>query len=274
MKIIGQIFQEENYDVFRRLSDNRDVTQGRINKLVASISEKYILNPIVVNERMEIIDGQGRFDALKSLGLPIDYTISYGASSEDCRRMNKYNTKWSTMDFAISFAKSGNPNYIWFVKTCNDAGLSISSVLRLSNKGSATMLNEMFTRGNLKYTVADYETVIKVKGIADEIADALQCNARKNESFYTAVKIVCETKGYDHARMIKNCKSCRSSYAQMASLKDQLKEFERIYNYKVHTGNRLYFSDYLRNKGSNVRDYSNQKTPTSREEDASTLKTV
>jgi GrpB-like predicted nucleotidyltransferase (UPF0157 family) len=38
--------------------------------------------------------------------------------------------------------------------------------------------------------------------------------------------------------------------------------------------NTVYFSDYLRNKGSNVRDYSNQKTPTTREEDASTLKTI
>lgn len=274
MKIIGQIFQEENYDVFRRLPDNRDVTQSRINKLIASISEKYILNPIVVNEKMEIIDGQGRFDALRSLGLPIDYTISFGANSEDCRRMNKYNTKWSTMDFATSFAKSGNSNYALFVKACREMGLSISCTLRLANKAGSYYLGEVFMKGDLKFDDADYAAVKRTKDISDDITEALQSNVRKNEAFYTAVKIACETEGYNHERMIKNCKLCRSTYAQMSTVKDQLSEFERIYNYKTRADNRLYFSDYMRNKGSNVRDYANMKTPSTREDDASTLQTL
>ena len=65
MKIIGQVFEETNYDAFAKLPDNRDLSPGRLNKLIASISERYILNPIIVNEKMEIIDGQGRLNALR-----------------------------------------------------------------------------------------------------------------------------------------------------------------------------------------------------------------
>ena len=91
-KVIGQIFEEENYDIFVKLDDNRDVLSGRLNKLIASISERYVLNPIIVNEKFEIIDGQGRYEALKKLNRPIHYIIAPGAASDDCRRMNKYNT--------------------------------------------------------------------------------------------------------------------------------------------------------------------------------------
>lgn len=273
MEIIGQIFREENYEVFRRLSDNRDVTQSRIDKLVASISEKYITNPIVVNEKMEIIDGQGRFDALRKIGKPIDYVIANGANITDCRRMNKYNTKWSGMDFATSYAKGGNENYKLFICVCKETKLPISTVLRLANKDSYHFRTN-FNEGALKFKEEDAEKVRKAFSASNDIAEALQVNNRKNDAFYIAVKITIETDKYNHARMLKNCKLCRSSYSQMATLTDQLVEFERIYNYKVHTQNRLYFSDYMRNRGANVRNYVDMVVQNRREDDASTLKTI
>lgn len=59
----------------------------------------------------------------------------------------------------------------------------------------------------------------------------------------------------------------------MAALEDQLKEFSRIYNYKTKASNRIYFEDYMRNKGYNIRSYNTE--PFNKElegEDVSTLK--
>ena len=53
--------------------------------------------------------------------------------------------------------------------------------------------------------------------------------------------------------------------------RDQLVEFERIYNYRSKKGGRLYFSDYMRNRGENVRDYSKTYSPYN-DTDVSTLK--
>lgn len=278
MKVVAQVFEETNYDAFKRLSDNRDVTQGRIAKLIASISEKYILNPIIVNEKMEIIDGQGRYDALKTLNKPIHFIISPGATSEDCRRMNKYNAKWTCLDFAKSHAKSGNQNYVRLLLACKNSSLPIGQILRITNKGTAQLKDSPamsnFESGKLIFTEKDVETVSTVKKATDEISEALQFNGRTNDAYIIAIKVMIETEGYDHKRMINHCILCRRTYAQMASLKDQLSEFDRIYNYKTSTKKRLYFSDYMRNRGSNVREYNSPHFSAYNQPDASSLKGI
>lgn len=273
MRIIGQIFEEKDYNVFKRLPDNRDVLSARLNKLIASISEKYIVNPIIVNEKMEIIDGQGRYEALKALNKPIQYIISPGATSDDCRRMNKYNTRWAILDFAKSYAKAGIKAYQLLLLTCQETGYPISRVLRLSNHGSKTReKNDMslFERGKLYFSEEDVKKVKDLKVAIQDCAEALQFTGRLNEAFVVAIKVVVETPKYNHKRMIENCKKCRASFAQMSSLGDQLVEFERIYN-KGCSVNKLYFSDYMRTRGKNVRSYENDSSPYT-DIDVSTLK--
>lgn len=64
-RIFAQVYEEKDYSKFKRLENNRDVTESRKEKLKASIASGEILNPIIVNEKMEIIDGQGRYEAKK-----------------------------------------------------------------------------------------------------------------------------------------------------------------------------------------------------------------
>lgn len=277
MRIIANVYEETDYDVFKRLLENRDVTPSRFRQLVESISEKYILNPIIVNEKYEVIEGQGRFEARKALGLPIHYIMVRGATIEDCRRLNKFNTRWMSSDFAESHAKSGNESYIRLLAVCKDLKLPIARALRLSNHGSVTNKDNparmsVMERGDLVFTESDAFTVEYINTCALEILDALQFTGRRNDAFFAAVKVMVETKGYDHNRMLQKCKTERNSYAQMARLIDQLKEFERIYNKGLPAKSKLYFSDYMRNKGSNVRDYNSDFRRNKSQPDISTLK--
>lgn len=69
MKQTNEIKRTNNYDMFKRLEGNRFVDPKKVNKLKKSINEVgYISNPIIVNEKMEVIDGQHRLEALKELG--------------------------------------------------------------------------------------------------------------------------------------------------------------------------------------------------------------
>lgn len=273
MKVIGQIYETTDYSQFKKLPDNRDVLTGRVNKLIASISEKYILNPIAVNEHMEIVDGQGRFEARKALQLPIHYYIAAGATSDDCRRMNKYNSKWSTLDFAKSYASAGKQDYARMLKAVKDTGLSISIVLRLANHAANQKGNSLtpYERGELVFTTEDAETVARVSKMTEEIAEALAFEGRLNDAFRYAVKVIIETEKYDHERMLRNCKTCRATFSQMSRLGDQLVEFERIYNKNARANSKIYFSDYMRNRGANVRSYATQPSEYN-QEDVSTLK--
>jgi hypothetical protein len=275
MRIIGQIYEESNYDVFHRLPDNRDLLSSRFNKLIASISAKYILNPIVVNENMEIIDGQGRYEALKALGKPIIYIIANGATSDDCRLMNKYNTKWVKSDFAKSHAKAGKKAYVLLLKCCEETKMPIETVLRLSSHAAHAQAHAMsvLERGDLEFTEEDYEIVKDLAVKITEVLEALQYRGRANIAFATALKVAVETKGYEHERMLKNCAVLRNTYSQMSRMGEQLKEFERIYNYRASKSKRLYFSDYMRDRGYAVRDYTNTAMKKGVDtEDVSTLK--
>lgn len=260
-KEIRLIYEEDDYSVFKALENNRDVLQPRVNKLIASMSNRYVLNPIMVNEKMEVIDGQGRFEARKALGLPIHYYVEPGATIEDCRRMNRYNTKWSLVDFVTSHAKSGNKNYVLALKTCERLNINLTKLFSITGKESRPRKDEegIIQRGDLSFTENDALFAEKVETTAKEIVEALAYEKRLNPQFYRSISIILKFEGYQHERMLKNCALNRSTFVPMARIEDQLKEFERIYNYRSKNAkNKLYFSDYMRNRGSNVRDYSDK----------------
>ena len=61
-----KIYETTSYSQFKTMEGNRAVKDGRVNKIVESINKiGYVLSPILVNEKMEVIDGQGRLSALE-----------------------------------------------------------------------------------------------------------------------------------------------------------------------------------------------------------------
>ena len=109
---IGKIYVTDKYDMFRKLIGNRDVSERHKNEIVQSIKTYgYISNPIAVNDRMEVIDGQHRLAALKELGLPVEYYIVKGATASVCAGLNGVQKNWNTKQRIKSFADQGNGNY-------------------------------------------------------------------------------------------------------------------------------------------------------------------
>ena len=71
-----------------------------------------LCSPIKVNEKMEVVDGQGRLAALKELGAPVYSYIIPGASARECAGENCASTNWTTSDYIKSHAALGNENYV------------------------------------------------------------------------------------------------------------------------------------------------------------------
>lgn len=253
-RCVGYIYEENDYTVFKKLKDNRKVTKGRVDKLVQSFSEKEIMNPIVVNDKMEIIDGQGRFEAKKRLGTPIRYVIEPNADIEDCRRMNRFNSKWCFDDYVESYAEEGNENYVRLMNLKDEMGVSYSKVLIMSHKRGETT-RDAVKAGTLKFSEQNVEKARRVFKAVNDIKDALLITKMPNDTFFNAVKIITDFDGYIHKVMVSNCGAERYRYRQMAKLEDQLKEFSRIYNRGAKKRDRLQFETWLDNKGYNVQDY-------------------
>lgn len=249
-----RVYETSNYSIFKELEHNRDASQARVDKLVASFTEGEIINPIIINEHLQIIDGQGRYEALKILGRPIKFIVSVGANIDDCRRLNLYNTKWTATDFVKSYANAGNANYINILSCQKACKQPFRRILRLVNKANGNV-DKTIREGNLIFTKSDIQSVDEILKKIAEIKEALAFGFRLNDAFYIASRIMFETKSYNHARMLKMCKQCRGSFCQMSNLENMLKEFSRVYNFKNDKQKKLYFEDYMRDKGANVRTY-------------------
>lgn len=106
------VYVTKDYSIFKRLVGNRDIPESRISKIVESIQTiGWVHNPIIVNERMEVIDGQGRLTALQRLKMPVEYIIAEGAGNKECIYMNMNMVNWKLPDFIKSYAEQGNENY-------------------------------------------------------------------------------------------------------------------------------------------------------------------
>ena len=270
MKVVGYIYEESDYSVFKKLEDNRILSSTRVKNLIESISKRNLMNPILVNSNMEILDGQGRFEAKKRLKLPIWYVIQEDGDIDDCILLNQFNKPWSVEDFVNTFANQGNENYIRLREVWSSTKAPISLICRLCNRSKQDR-TDVIKAGILKFTDNDAETVKRCLAKANDISRALCFDRRHNNNFFVAVKVVIETEGYNHEEMLTKCEQGRTTFVQTGDLESQLKEFTRIYNRNRKANTRLYFEDYMRNRGHNVRTYETQKFDSTDRIDVSTL---
>ena len=204
----GKTYRTTDYDLFKRLEGNREVLKSRINKIKKSICKYgYVYNPIVVNEKYEIIDGQGRFGALKELELPIDFVIAPGTGLNDCIALNASGTIWTLKDYIASYSEQGNENYIRMYDLVNSSTLNMDITIMLITglagvpndiikSGRMILPEEIVPRARKNLAIAQrFKPILKqVKGSATHyfyaIVFAVQVGADENRIYETMEKSV------------------------------------------------------------------------------------
>lgn len=111
-EIYTVIWKTSNYAKFKVLPGNRKTDASKMKKIGKSIDEIGELPiPIVVNEKMEIVDGQNRLEYCKKMGLPVFYTIVPGIGARECSVINNSMTTWEIKDYIDSYAGQGKEDY-------------------------------------------------------------------------------------------------------------------------------------------------------------------
>lgn len=169
-------YRTYDYAKFKTMRGNRKVAEKRVTTIMESIKQIGRLpTPIIVNEKMEIIEGQGRVEACKRLGLPIEYIIVVGATIEDCRVINQANTPWGEDDYIQSHIQSGNENYIR-VKGLQDIGFTNMDVFNFSYNylQSGAVKRRTYSGGQFilteetfNYVKENAETILSFTGFAE-----------------------------------------------------------------------------------------------------------
>lgn len=113
-----QIVKTTDYSSFKLIMSNREIDQNHVRKLIQSIRRKNLLaiRPLIVNEKMMLIDGQHRLHAAKEIGAEVYYIKVEGLTKSDIAVLNTAQKNWTRSDFINFYAAEGNENYIQLAK--------------------------------------------------------------------------------------------------------------------------------------------------------------
>lgn len=242
-KICGHIYTTKDYDKFKFLEENREVKKRRVKKIKDSILDVgYVLQPILVNENMEIIDGQGRFNACLELELPILYMVEEGKGIEECRRLNLGQENWAIWDWVNSYADGGNVDYQRFRTFVNGSQLSLNVLLPLpfgvciANSGIRNAIKE----GKLHFSKA---TLDKVKWEADYLERFIPTTKKmkgRNGCFYGALVYAYRNLDTIQRNRLFDVVQKNSLILEMySSIELNLKAFDTAYNKGLQKNNRI-----------------------------------
>jgi hypothetical protein len=143
---VNKVYTTSDLNIFKSIDGNRVPNLIHVNRLTESI-KKYGMkcNPILVNENMEVIDGQHRLLAAKNANASVYFIIIPGSNLDDVHTLNLNQKNWNRKDFMEGYARMGLMPYIKlqaFVKSNDDYTFNdcVALCSNMSTLGSTTVL--------------------------------------------------------------------------------------------------------------------------------------
>lgn len=219
-EVSTEIRKTNNYDMFRNILGNRDLRNANYNKLLKSMREKQLIIPILVNEKLEIIDGQHRYEACKELKLPLYYYIIPGYEIEDVKRANLVSCNWVLEDYLNLNVEIGKTEYVEFMRIKNKYGLSTSQLLEIFSKMQGRSMKEcrmLFEDGSFLL-----ENRNDVYEFLHSLVDFEGLNESRTQAFTKAFLKLYVYENYDHSTMQKRLKRLSHKLEKKATFKEYL----------------------------------------------------
>lgn len=244
-----KIYVTDDYDAFQKMLGNRDAKSEA--KIISSIQQVgQVVTPIIVNEKMEVIDGQNRLNALKALGLPVYYIKQKGLDIEACRCLNVGQTNWGTEDYIASFAEEGNKSYLRLASLVNAyrKPLSIKGIIAMANP---TALNEggtsqepMVKKGKYELTESEYELAVKRIDSAIDLGYAALCKRRKYAAriYWACVSYIYQNQSVNAADVIKKLEARENQIPGANRVSEQLSFMDDAINCESGRKSKVFLS--------------------------------
>lgn len=113
LKEVNKVYKTSNLSIFKQIDGNRVPNLQHIRRLAHSIRVYGMkCNPILVNEQMEVIDGQHRLMAAKQVESFVYYIIVNGYSLNEVHTLNLNQKNWTKRDYMEGYASMGIESYI------------------------------------------------------------------------------------------------------------------------------------------------------------------
>lgn len=229
-------YKTQNYSAFKKIVGNRELSERNIKAIVKNIKDNGLKPTIViVNENMEVIDGQHRIEALKRLNLPVLYQVHPGLTLADCVAMNTSGVNWRAEDYIDSYAEMGNEHYInlkWYVKMFPEfTATSIASIL---NSKTISRVGKNIKHGTLTLQYSGKEAEERLEYMRD-IYKAMPNFTGRKECLFTVLSRVMDLPNVDSIRLKEQMQKYGDLVTNVVDTKTCLAKVEEAYNYRKST---------------------------------------
>lgn len=234
-------FKTTNYNQFKTIRGNRPVNAERVKQLAARIKNKNHLDlfPIVVNEKMEVIDGQTRLEAAQRLGIPIEYKQKVGLRVTDVAELNTSQKPWKVLDYVNLHISQGLKDYLELKE--------FAAIWKLPLTASASILSKyqvsQSQRASFNEGTWGIEDTLQGTAIAQFMSD-LQPFMRnraiyRTSSFASAAKrtyLIALEKNFDLKTAVTRAQGSNLVITHTNRVTDYLRDIESIINYGKTSG--------------------------------------
>lgn len=223
------------YGRFKFSEENRDLDLKHVQELINSITEKNLLssNPIIVNSKMEIMDGQHRYEAAKFLETTLYFKEDNNFKPNDIARINTVNRKWQLEDYLKHFRSQGNGEYAAIDNFIHQYNVNIYSAIGLLSGRTAQPNNELVSRfKDGKFVVKDYEHAIHVLTVRNDFGN-YSTDFYKSKMFLNVVSKLVKDPEYNHQKMITQIQNQSRAFVKCTTVIQYLEMLTEIYNYRV-----------------------------------------
>jgi hypothetical protein len=230
-----KIYYTTEYGMFKFLKGNRDINEAKVSKIKDAIRDgidilKYA--PIIVNENMEIIDGQHRFAVSRELKSNVYYVIHREADLTIVPSINSNSTKWRTVDFLNSYLDLKKEEYITlseFMQEYPRVGLPVAIRIlhdgRVSGKSEAA---DHFRDGLFKVSHLE-----KAKTLTTLLLDFEGHTENPYSSrFYEAISQLRNNGKYNHDHLLAKLVESGRRIDNVITVKSIIENMESIANHK------------------------------------------
>lgn len=245
-----------NYDEFKTCDWNRGVSKTALKKLDTSVKKNgWLKHPILVNENMEIIDGQHRYLYAKEHDLPVYYMVISGLGVTDCVTMNNSRTSWTLVDYIKYYAKLGNKSYIALEELLKKypylTPSILANILRGTNLSGATCA---FVReGTFEITDEQYEAAVEKLEFISRVFEFIVRVPGRPSALVTAVSFAYDCPGVDHQKLEKQLRTNSSIIIPPANLDMAIRQIEYLYNYRSLRSEYVYiYNTYEKTKKQRI----------------------
>ncbi len=244
---VNKVYKTNKLEIFKPIVGNRPTNPMHIKRLSSSIKQNGLLqNPIIVNEKMQVIDGQHRLSAAKLANSYIYYIIAKGYNLKDVQTLNLNQKNWNKKDFMDGYAAMGiesyiklkdfvNYNKVFNIRDCialcsnstTDRSSDLTNKYRVSRKKPVNV-KEIFEEGTWKGK--DFK-------LAQENADKLKMiqpyyDGYRRSTFIGTILQLLKNDNFNFIQFLDKLKFQKNKLQDCTSVSQYKLLIEDIYNYK------------------------------------------